>query len=244
MRELRVALGLDSGYVSRLLRALEREGLVRVEPDPADRRVRIAQLTRKGLAERRLIDRESDRVAESMLAPLAPAERAELVAAMRSVDRLLTSASIEIAVADPASADARFCFDAYFAELHRRAPAGFDASAAIPVAPGDLAPPAGTLLIASLAGKPVACGGVKHASGTPAEIKRMWVSEEVRGRGLGRRLLAELEQRARAHGATVARLETNGALVEAIALYCSEGYAEIEAFNDEPFADHWFEKRL
>ena len=72
----------------------------------------------------------------------------------------------------------------------------------------------------------------------------MWVAESVRGLGLGRRLLERLEGEALRHGATVARLETNGALTEAIALYRAAGYEEVEPFNDEPFADHWFEKTL
>ena len=72
----------------------------------------------------------------------------------------------------------------------------------------------------------------------------MWVAPDVRGLGLGRRLLAELEARAAAGGTHVLRLETNRALTEAIALYRASGYRAIEAFGDEPYADHWFEKRL
>ena len=72
----------------------------------------------------------------------------------------------------------------------------------------------------------------------------MWVLGSARGLGIGRRMLGELEARVAESGATVARLETNRALVEAIALYRSAGYREVPAFNDEPFADHWFEKQL
>jgi ribosomal protein S18 acetylase RimI-like enzyme len=72
----------------------------------------------------------------------------------------------------------------------------------------------------------------------------MWVDRSARGLGLGRRLLAELERQAAARGVGVVRLETNGALAEAIALYRSAGYCEVEAFNDEPYAHHWFEKEL
>ena len=72
----------------------------------------------------------------------------------------------------------------------------------------------------------------------------MWVAESARGLGIGRRLLGELERRARPRGARVVRLETNGALTEAIGLYRSAGYREVDAFNDEPYAHHWFEKRL
>jgi ribosomal protein S18 acetylase RimI-like enzyme len=70
------------------------------------------------------------------------------------------------------------------------------------------------------------------------------VSESARGLGLGRRLLEELEARAIESGAPMARLETNRHLIEAIGLYRSAGYREVPAFNDEPFADHWFEKEL
>ena len=72
----------------------------------------------------------------------------------------------------------------------------------------------------------------------------MWVAPGTRGLGVGRRLLTELERQAAEHGARSVQLETNKALVEAIALYRSAGYSEIEPFNDEPYADHWFEKQL
>jgi ribosomal protein S18 acetylase RimI-like enzyme len=85
---------------------------------------------------------------------------------------------------------------------------------------------------------------VRFHRGAPAELKRMWVAEHVRGLGIGRRLLAELEGRAAAAGARAVRLETNKALAEAIALYRSAGYREIDAFNSEPYAHHWFEKQL
>jgi ribosomal protein S18 acetylase RimI-like enzyme len=77
-----------------------------------------------------------------------------------------------------------------------------------------------------------------------ARALRMWVAETARGLGIGRRLLTELEACARASGASSTRLETNGSLVEAIAMYRSAGYVEVPAFNDEPFAHHWLEKQL
>jgi ribosomal protein S18 acetylase RimI-like enzyme len=72
----------------------------------------------------------------------------------------------------------------------------------------------------------------------------MWVAPESRRIGLGRRILAELERRARDHGVKIVRLETNRALDEAIELYRGSGYREVAAFNEEPYAHHWFEKRL
>jgi ribosomal protein S18 acetylase RimI-like enzyme len=100
------------------------------------------------------------------------------------------------------------------------------------------------MLLAYLGGEPVGCGALKHHPGAPSDIKRMWVADAARGLGLGRRLLTELEACAAANGARAVRLETNRNLHEAIALYRTAGYVEVAAFNAEPFADHWFEKRL
>jgi GNAT superfamily N-acetyltransferase len=72
----------------------------------------------------------------------------------------------------------------------------------------------------------------------------MWVADSARGLGLGRRMLAALEDLAGTLGFTRLRLETNRALREAIALYRSSGYREVRAFNDDPYADHWFEKEI
>ena len=244
VRALRSRLGLDAGHLSRLLRALEDAGLVRTAPSPADRRIRIASLTSTGITEHAMLDERSDELAESMLEPLGPAQRDELVAAMRTIKRLLTTASTEIRPADPNGADARGCVRAYFAELDRRSESGFDAAAGISAEPHEVTPPAGLFLVAYLRGEPVGCGAVKHHPGRPSEIKRMWVAESARGLGIARRLLAELEADAAGRGATITRLETNKALVEAISLYRSAGYVEVPAFNDEPFAHHWFEKPL
>jgi DNA-binding MarR family transcriptional regulator/GNAT superfamily N-acetyltransferase len=244
VRTLRNRLELDSGQLSRLLRSLETANLVRVQPSAADRRIRIATLTKAGLAERAVLDRRSDRLAGSLLEPLNAVDRRQLVEAMRTVQRLLTAAAVEIRPVDPSSPDARQCLRAYVAELNARWEAGFDPSAGVTAEPHELTPPAGCMLVAYLHGEPIACGAVKHLPGGPTDIKRMWVSPAARGFGLGRRMLDELEQLARDAGASVARLETNRVLTEAIALYTSVGYREVPAFNNEPFAHHWFEKRL
>jgi DNA-binding MarR family transcriptional regulator len=244
VRTLRNRLELDSGQLSRLLRSLETAGLVRVEASPADRRIRIATLTKAGRAERTVLDRRSDRLAASLLEPLDERDRGRLVDAMRTVERLLTAAAVEIRAVDPASPDARQCLRAYVAELNARWEPGFDPSAGVTAEPHELTPPAGCMLIAYLHGEPVACGAVKHLAGGPTDIKRMWVAPAARGLGIGRRMLAELERLARESGARTARLETNRVLTEAIALYRSAGYREVPAFNDEPFAHHWFEKGL
>jgi DNA-binding MarR family transcriptional regulator len=244
LRSLRSRLELDSGYLSRLMRSLEAAGLVTVIPNEADRRARIARLTPAGLAERKVLDERSDDLASSLLKPLTDAQRGDLVSAMRDVERLLTAAVVEIKPVDPTDPDAGRCIEAYFAELDRRSESGFDPAAGTSAEPHELRPPAGVLLLAYLRAEPVGCGALKTKEHAPSEIKRMWVADSVRGLGIGRRLLLELEARALEDGARTVRLDTNRNLIEAVAMYRRAGYVEVPAFNDEPFADHWFEKDL
>jgi DNA-binding MarR family transcriptional regulator/GNAT superfamily N-acetyltransferase len=244
VRWLREQLDLDSGYLSRLLRNLENAGLVTVGPGERDRRVRTARLTAAGRRERRLLDRRSDELAESLLEPLGTRQRERLVAAMADVERLLTAAVVTIEPLDPEHPHARHCLREYAAELDRRFPQGFDPALSISADAAELRQPAGLLLVAWLQAEPVGCGALKFHEDGPTELKRMWVAESARGLGLGRRLLGELEAHAARGPSPVVRLETNGTLAEAIALYRSAGYTEVEPFNDEPYAHHWFEKRL
>jgi DNA-binding MarR family transcriptional regulator/GNAT superfamily N-acetyltransferase len=241
VRQLRSRLDLDSGYLSRLLRSLEAAKLIRVVPNEDDKRVRTVRLTPAGRAERDLLDARSDELARSFLEPLSESRRERLVAAMGEVERLLTASLVEIDVVDPAHPDAQLCLREYFAELGRRFETGFDPALSIPA---ELRAPAGLFLVATLRGEPVGCGGLKLLGDQPTELKRMWVAESARGLGIGRRLLDELERRAAAAGGRAIRLETNKALTEAISLYRSAGYREVDAFNDEPYGDHWFEKQL
>jgi ribosomal protein S18 acetylase RimI-like enzyme/DNA-binding MarR family transcriptional regulator len=244
VRALRALLDLDSGYLSRLLRSLERDGLVAVGSDRSDKRVRSVRLTGRGRAEHALLDRRSDELAHSLLEPLSAAQRERLVDAMGVVERLLTAGLVDVAVEDPRTADARFCLQSYYAELDARFETGFDPERAISTTAEELTEPAGLLLVARLHGEPVGCGALKLQGDVPFYIKRMWVAPEARGLGVGRRLLAELEDHARRRGAEVVYLETNATLVEAASLYRSAGYVEVEPFNDEPYAHHWFAKTL
>ncbi len=247
VRDLRARLDLDSGYLSRLLRSLENDGLITVEASEADGRIRTARLTAAGQAERAELDRLSDDVAASLLGPLTTRQRGRLVTAMAEVERLLAASAIQVSVRDPRHPDARHCLRAYVEELSGRFDGGFDPARSISAADHEMTPPAGLFLVATLHGEPVGCGALKFDPGAPAGIagvKRMWVAPQVRGLGLGRRLLAELETRAAAHGVRVLRLETNRTLSEAIGLYRSAGYHEVAAFSDEPYAHHWFEKAL
>jgi DNA-binding MarR family transcriptional regulator/GNAT superfamily N-acetyltransferase len=244
LRDLRSRLGLDSGYLSRLVQSLATAGLVTLRAGTSDERVRRAELTPAGLAEFEEMNRRSDQVAEGILSPLTQSQRERLVDAMAEVHRLLRAAGARTERVDPSSDVARWCVSQYFAELASRFEEGFDPGQSIPADDAELRLPAGAFLVASADGEPVACGAVKTISAGVGSLKRMWVASSVRGLGFGKRMLAALEDQARELGLTTLRLETNRALVEAIRLYERSGYAEVPPFNTDPYADHWFEKHL
>jgi DNA-binding MarR family transcriptional regulator len=241
---LRARLQLDSGYLSRLLSSLERQGLVSLSPDPDDRRIRLAELTPDGRAELRALDKLSNERADSIVAPLDERQRTRLAQAMAEVERLLVAAAVRISDEPPASADARRCLDLYYQELQSRFHGGFDPDYVQAPALGEFAAPRGAFLVMRLDGEPIGCGGLRELAPDRAYIKRMWVSQSCRGMGLGRRLLGALEDKARALGYGAVCLETHDSLAEAQQLYRSAGYEQVPPFNDEPYAQFWFEKAL
>lgn len=147
-------------------------------------------------------------------------------------------------IAGAADPDAHALLSEYFA---MRA-AGFDPTAGtyrtVFPDPARFIPPAGVFLVVDLDGAPVGCGGIRMLDAARAEVKHLYLRDAVRGRGWGGLLLAELEQRARALGATEAVLDTNADLQAAGGLYRARGYTEIEPYNDNPNATLWFSKRL
>ena len=214
--------------------------MVSTAPSPYDGRIRQARLTDAGLAERGVLDARSDDLAQALLEPLTEGQRAELVSAMGTVERLVTASSVEIRAVDPGHQDAKGCLIPYRDELKLRT--GRDPATSLPVADESIRPPTGQNLVAYLAGEPIGSGALK--GGAVPEIKRLWVSEEARGLGVGRRLMDTLESTAAQSGATSVRLDTNGVLTEAIAMYRKRGYEEVEPYNGEPMSDLWLEKPL
>jgi DNA-binding MarR family transcriptional regulator/N-acetylglutamate synthase-like GNAT family acetyltransferase len=254
---LRERLGLDSGYLSRLLRRLETDGLVRVTPDPGDRRRRQVGLTAAGRERWKELERRSDEQARLIVDPLTRRQRERLARALSEAELLVRAATVTFEPADPASPVARDVVDRYFAEIGRRF--GFDPSGETEKDTKLLVPPTGVFVVAVSDGEPVACGGLQTigsaaggtVSGGPAagrpgmgELKRMWVHGDWRGAGLGSRLLRHLEDQARDLGHSLVRLDTNAALTEAIGMYQRAGYRAIDRYNDNPWATHFFEKRL
>jgi DNA-binding MarR family transcriptional regulator/GNAT superfamily N-acetyltransferase len=243
-RDVRARLGLDSGYLSRMIRSLQRDGLVEKRPNPADRRTKRLCLTRAGRSEMRELDRISDELAASALTPLTDEQRARLLGAQAEVRHLLAISMASVALEDPSSADARWCLTHYFAELGERFEERFDPGRTLPAESKDLIPPSGAFVLARFDGQPAGCGALKTLSPEIGEIMRMWVDRAHRGLGIGTRVLDALEEQAVALGHRRVRLYTNRSLDEAKAMYRSNGYLEVARYNDDPYADHWFEKRL
>ncbi len=244
VRDLRARLGLDSGYVSRLLRALERQGLIASARSARDGRVRSLTLTEAGRAAYAEIDRVGDAFAADVLAPLSERERVRLVGAMREVEHLMRAFAVRIEAEAASTTDAQACLQAYYREIGERFDKGFDPAKGLPTGVEEMTPPKGLFLMARLDGRPVGCGALLIEPGGVGHIRRMWVAPEVRGLGVGRRVLTALEAKADGLGLNTVRLETNRALAEAQSLYRANGYREVSPFNDETYAHHWFEKRV
>jgi GNAT superfamily N-acetyltransferase len=152
--------------------------------------------------------------------------------------------AITIASAPADGPEAVACLQAYYDELDERFPEGFDVDATTSADAHELTPPRGDLLLVRHHDRPVGVGCVKMlGDGASAEVKRMWIAPSHRGRGLGARLLAELERRARELGASRAVLDTRR-LLGAVSLYERNGYRATGPFNDNPYPDWWGEKPL
>ncbi|MGH6777070.1 MAG: bifunctional helix-turn-helix transcriptional regulator/GNAT family N-acetyltransferase [Bradyrhizobium sp.] len=240
--ELRDYLGLDSGLMSRFLRSLEDEGLIKTVPHPDDARRRVVKLTRAGRREFDAYEAMSNSQAEVLLARHARPEA--LLAAMDMIASAFGRDRIKIRDVDPRAEQARYCLGQYYGELSRRFERGFDVSLSRDPDAVDMVPPRGTFLIAMSDGQPLGCVGLKGTGGELAEIKRLWVAPSARGLGLGRRLMDAAENAARELSIKILRLDTNGALAEALALYRRTGWTEIDRFNDDPYPDRFFEKQL
>jgi DNA-binding MarR family transcriptional regulator/GNAT superfamily N-acetyltransferase len=240
--EIRDYLGLDSGLMSRLLRGLEEEGLIETMVHPEDARRRVATLTRSGRREFKAYEALSNAQAEALLARHARPDA--LLAAMDMIGTALGVGRSAVQEMDPKSAEARYCLGEYYGELARRFEQGFEVARSRDPDASDMRRPRGAFLVAISDGLPIGCVGLKGTRGEFAEIKRLWVAPSARGLGLGRRLMDAAECAARQLGIAMLRLDTNSALPEAGQLYRTSGWREIARFNDDPYPDLFFEKRL
>jgi DNA-binding MarR family transcriptional regulator/predicted GNAT family acetyltransferase len=240
---IRDTLDLDSGLMSRFLRSLEREGLIETATDLADRRRRVARLTPTGEAEMAAYDAIGyDRAA--CLIARAGSRAGEVVAAMDLIATLLNRDHLVIRPADPDAPEALFCLQSYFDELVARVDLVKPGMFTLPDPGADShRPPQGRFLVAWSDDLPVGCVSLRPLEATTAEVKRLWVHDSARGQGLARRLMAAIEDEARAMGHRMLKLDTNSALSEAIALYRGSGWTDIAPYTGTP-ADTWLGKTL
>lgn len=245
VRDLRERLGLDSGYLSRILTRLTEEGLATVVADRVDGRRRRVHVTRKGRVTLGMIDERSDAVARALVEPLSPRQQERLLDALQTAGLLVRAATVELVELSPDHPRAREALDAYCAELDARFPTGFDPG---PMSADDVASlraPEGVFVVAVSDGAAVACGGVRRLDPETLEIKRMWVDASWRGAGMGSRLLRRLEDEAARLGGSRVVLDTNRTLTEAMAMYERAGYRETAGYDvGNPYAEAWFEKPL
>lgn len=150
---------------------------------------------------------------------------------------------VRIEPADPAGADAQAALRRYLAEIAARIPQG-NTSPADAESVDDYRAPAGVFLLARDGDTVVGCGAVRRLEAGVGEVKRMWIDPDVRGLGLGRRVLAALEGAARERGYDRLRLDTHEVLLEAIRLYEGQGYRQIGRYHDSPDPTHFYEKTL
>ncbi|NUT28125.1 MAG: bifunctional helix-turn-helix transcriptional regulator/GNAT family N-acetyltransferase [Streptomyces sp.] len=242
LRELRSRLGLDAGYLSRMAKALEAQGMARLSAHPRDNRLRMIEPTQAGRVELKEQNRRAGAVVAGLLEGLTAPQRAELTQAMATTQRLLRLAGITVDLVDGAAPDALASLDAYADDIDERFPEGFDKNDL--VRPHEVSGDAGAFFVAYEEGRPVGCGALRRLAPGVGEIRHVWVHRDARRLGLARRLLDALEREAAARDFTVVRLDTHAALKEAQAMYRACGYTEIPAYDDNAYASHWFEKRL
>jgi GNAT superfamily N-acetyltransferase len=190
------------------------------------------------------LDARSESRAREIVEPLTERQRQRLTEALATADLLVRAATVHLREVSPADGDAVEAVGRYFAELDERFPGGFDPGDASESDIASMSTPAGVFVVATSDGEPVACGGVQRIGEHVGEIKRMWVHPGWRGAGLGSRLLRLLEQVTVELGYPEVKLDTNGTLVEAIAMYERAGYRHIDRYNDNPYAQAWFVKDL
>lgn len=252
-------LAMDRTTLTALIKPLERRGLLDVLPDAGDRRKKRVKLTGQGHA---LLGRaypvwcnahaqleqsiENPDALRALLLQAAATGTPPGPAPMRQenpVPHLPDPAAVNVRMADPTSEDAQACLQAYFAELQDRFDEGFDPGLSVSADPEELIPPRGVFLLATRGETVVGCGALKIQDSGYGEIKRMWVASSARGQGVALQLLQALETHAMRAGVDVLRLDTHRNLEAARKLYQRHGYVEIPAYNDNPYAHYWFEKR-
>ncbi|MEU9332157.1 helix-turn-helix domain-containing GNAT family N-acetyltransferase [Streptomyces sp. NPDC048290] len=242
LKELRARLGLDAGYLSRMAKALQTQGMVRLRVHPDDSRLRTIELTPAGRTEVGEQNRRADALAAGVLDRLTAAQRTLLTDSLATTARLLRLAAITVVPVPGAAPDARSALASYAADLDVLFPEGYDPADLVTAE--EVSGDAGAFFVAYEEDRVVGCGGLRRLEPGVAEIKHVWVHREARRLGLARRLLEALESEAVRRNWPTVRLDTHPSLKAAQAMYRATGYTEIPPYSEHAYAGHWFEKRL
>ena len=242
--EVREALGLDAGYLSRILRGLRRQGLVSARAPTTDRRRRSLTLTARGRRTFEGLDARSSREVAAMLARLSPPQRRELIQAMRGIEDLLAApaapaAPDRVVLRDPLPGELGWVVkrhgELYAAEYGWSA--DFEGLVAGVVARfvEELDPLKERCWIADLGGEPA--GSIFLVKDTPrvAKLRLLLVEPWARGHGVGTRLVDACLGFAREAGYTRVRLWTNAELHAARRIYERAGFRLVEESRGHSF---------
>jgi GNAT superfamily N-acetyltransferase len=230
-------LGLDAGYVSRLLGALEKRNLIARRPSQSDGRQAIVSLTARGRERYELLDARSKEDIAALLAPLAPADRQRLISAMASIETLMGDAPaprVPYVIRPHRPGDIGWVisrhgtlyaeeygwdetFEGFVAEIAGRFIKSFDAKRErcwIAEREGDIV---GSVFL------------VKGPDEHTAKLRMLYVEPSARGLGIGARLVAECGQFARLAGYKCIVLWTNSVLISARRIYEAAGYRLVKS---------------
>ncbi|HEY1897488.1 MAG TPA: helix-turn-helix domain-containing GNAT family N-acetyltransferase [Terracidiphilus sp.] len=240
---LRETLGLDAGYISRLLASLTRRRLVRQTTSKSDGREKQLTLTTLGEKALARINERSAAQVEEMLAKVDATDRQTIVTSLERVRRILSGNAIpavRIERLTAVDADALAILEEYYEAVHvvqRDSPASMR---------GIINEPGSGMWLAYLGNEVQGCvvlrslASVHHAS----ECKRLYVKPGARGNNIAGKLLDAQEQYARNTGVEWIYLDSYDDLKAAIALYERRGYERCERYNDNPQATLFMRKRI
>ncbi len=230
-KEIGIELGLDPGYLSRIIQKFDEDGLITRKSLPADRRQYQLGLTAKGRQVFAKLNRSSQEEVTAMLAGLKPGDRARLTGAMATIENLLgeEDGSVRPAILrDPRPGDMGWVVQSHGALYASEY--GFDASFEALVA--DIAAKFLTSFdasrercwIADIDGTPVGSIFLVRHSDDVAKLRLLLVDPAGRGQGLGHRLVGECVSFARACGYRKITLWTQSILVAARKIYQDAGF--------------------
>jgi DNA-binding MarR family transcriptional regulator/GNAT superfamily N-acetyltransferase len=240
---LRNTLGLDAGYISRLLTLLTRRKLVRQTASKEDGREKLLTLSTTGAKKLAQLNERSALQIQELLEPLSASDRETVINSLSKVRSILSEAqkpAVRIVRLSEANTDASRLLEEYYeaASVIQR-----DTPEAIQQVIGD---DSSGIWVAYLRGKAVGCVMLRRLTSIPfaGECKRLYVRPEARGKGLADALLDAQEAFARSKGLQWIYLDSYDDLKAAIALYRKRGYLPCERYNDNPQATMFFRKNI